>query len=55
MVGIQRDFATGLTNPTGIGFEEGLQSIMLFDDPSGLALATQERIYKLPICEDMVP
>jgi hypothetical protein len=49
----QRFFATGLANPTGIGFEEGFQSIMLYDDPSGLSLAARELIYKLPICEDM--
>jgi hypothetical protein len=48
-----RPFATGLTNPTGIGFDEGFQSIMLYDDPSGLGLAAREVIYKLPICEDM--
>ncbi len=48
-----RQFAGGLTNPTGIGFEEGLQSIMLYDDPSNFGLAAREVIYKLPICEDM--
>jgi hypothetical protein len=53
VTGPQRDFATGLTNPTGIGFDEGFQSIMLYDDPSGLGLAAREVIYKLPICEDM--
>jgi hypothetical protein len=49
----QRFFATGLANPTGIGFDEGFESIMLYDDPSVLGLAAREVIYKLPICEDM--
>jgi hypothetical protein len=52
----QRFFATGLANPTGIGFSEdngtASASTMLYDDPTGLALAAQERILKLPICED---
>jgi hypothetical protein len=49
----QREFMTGLANPTGVGFEEGLKSTMIFDDPSTLSLAGRELIYKLPICEDM--
>jgi len=52
----QRFFATGLANPTGIGFSQDngtpAASTMLYDDPTGLALAAQERILKLPICED---
>jgi hypothetical protein len=52
----QRFFATGLASPTGIGFSQDngtpSASTMLYDDPTGLALAAQERIYKLPICED---
>ena len=53
----QRFFATGLANPTGIGFSQDngtpAASTMLYDDPSGLALAARELIYKLPICEDL--
>ena len=52
----QRVFATGLASPTGIGFSEDngtpSASTMLYDDPTALALAAQERIYTLPICED---
>jgi hypothetical protein len=52
----QRFFATGLASPTGIGFSEdngtASASTMLYDDPTGLALAARELIYKLPICED---
>ena len=51
----QRVFA-GVSGPTGIGFSEdngtASASIMIYDDPTGLSLAAQERIYKLPICED---
>jgi hypothetical protein len=52
----QRVFASSLASPTGIGFSEdngtASASTMLFDDPTGLALAARELIYKLPICED---
>jgi hypothetical protein len=45
-----------LANPTGIGFSQdngtASASTMLYDDPTGLALAARELIYKLPICED---
>jgi hypothetical protein len=50
----QRQFAGGLANPTGIGFdEEATPSTMLYDDPSNFGLAARELIYKLPVCEDM--
>lgn len=52
----QRFFATGLASPTGIGFSQDngtpSASTMLYDDPTALGLAAQERIYKTPICED---
>ncbi len=49
-----RQFASGMTSPTGIGFdEEGSHSTMLFDDQSQLNLAGREAIYKVPVCEDM--
>jgi hypothetical protein len=51
-----RQFASGMTSPTGIGFdEEGSHSTMLFDDQSQLGLAGREAIYKVPVCEDMLP
>lgn len=49
----QRFFGLGFTSPTGFGFSEGSGSTMIYDDPSALGLAAQERITKLPICEDM--
>ena len=53
----QRFFGTGFTTPTGIGFSEDngstSASTMVYDDLSALNLAAQERITKLPICEDM--
>jgi hypothetical protein len=60
----QRQFAGGLTSPTGIGFDEGtlpstvtsptpFPSIVLYDDQSQLGLAAREALYKLPICEDL--
>jgi hypothetical protein len=59
-----RQFASGLTLPSGIGFDEGIlpstltsptpfPSIVLYDDQSNLGLAAREVLYKLPICEDM--
>jgi hypothetical protein len=60
----QRQFAGGLTFPSGIGFDEGtlpgtltsptpFPSTVLYDDQSNLGLAAREALYKLPICEDM--
>jgi hypothetical protein len=53
----QRVFATGLASPTGVGFSQDngtpAASTMLYDDPTALGLTAQERIYKLPICEDI--
>jgi hypothetical protein len=49
-----RQFASGMTSPSGLGFdEEGTHSTMLFDDQSQLGLAGREAIYKVPVCEDM--
>jgi hypothetical protein len=51
----QRVFAT-VAGATGIGFSEdngtASASTMIYDDPTGLALAAREVIYKTPICED---
>jgi hypothetical protein len=41
----------GLT--TGLGVADDLNSFMDFTDPSGLGLASQQIIYKMPLCEDM--
>jgi hypothetical protein len=49
----QRFFATGFASPLGVGFSEGSRSMMVFDDQSGLALAAQVIVRKMPICEDM--
>ena len=38
---------------TGLGVADDLNSFMAFTDPSGLGLAGQEVIYKMPLCEDM--
>jgi hypothetical protein len=38
---------------TGLGVADDLQSLMVFTDSSGLDLAGQEVITKLPLCEDM--
>ena len=57
----QRVFASGLANPTGIGFSKvdgtttpasSSASTMLYDDPSQFGLTAREVVYKLPICED---
>jgi len=49
----QRFFGTGFGNPTGIGFSEGTETMMIFDDPTALGLPAQEIVTKFPICEDM--
>jgi len=38
---------------TGLGVADDLNSFVAFTDPSGLGLAGQEVIYKMPLCEDM--
>ncbi len=51
-----RQYAGGMTSPTGIGFdEEGSHSVMLFDDQSQLNLAGREAVYQVPVCEDVLP
>jgi hypothetical protein len=51
----QRLFAN-IVGPSGIGFSQdngtAAASTVLYDDPTALGLAAQEKIYKLPICED---
>lgn len=49
---LQRRYANTL-DPVGIGFSEGLKSTMVYDDLSGLGLAAQIVVRKMPICEDM--
>jgi hypothetical protein len=48
-----RFYATTFANPFGVGFSEGLKSTMVYDDQSGLGLAAQVIVRKMPICEDM--
>jgi hypothetical protein len=38
---------------TGVGIADDLGSLMALTDPSGLGLAAQEVIIKVPLCEDM--
>lgn len=40
-------------NPTGLGVSDGLNSLMVYDDPSGVGLAAQEVLTRVPVCEDM--
>lgn len=49
----QRTYGNTFANITGIGFSEGLQSVMIYADPTAVALAAQEVVTKLPVCEDM--
>ncbi|HWN51193.1 MAG TPA: hypothetical protein VNO18_15490 [Xanthobacteraceae bacterium] len=46
-------FSGGSRFTTGLGVADDLKSLMVFTDPSGLNLALQEIITKLPLCEDM--
>jgi hypothetical protein len=49
-----RTYVSGLSGfVTGLGVADDLQSLMTFTDPTGLDLAGQEAIVKLPLCEDM--
>jgi hypothetical protein len=38
---------------TGLGVADDLKSVMTFTDPTGIGLADQEVIVKVPLCEDM--
>jgi hypothetical protein len=50
----QRQFAGGLTSPTGIGFDEGtLPSTVTSPTPFPSIVLYDEALYKLPICEDL--
>jgi hypothetical protein len=46
-------FSGGTGFTTGLGVADDLNSFMAFTDPSGLGLAGQEAIFKMPLCEDM--
>ena len=49
-----RTYVSGLSGfVTGLGAADDLKSFMTFADPTGLGLAGQEVITKLPLCEDM--
>jgi len=49
-----RTYVSGLSGSvTGLGAADDLKSFMTFTDPTGLGLAGQEVIVKLPLCEDM--
>ena len=40
-------------NPTGLGFSDGLNSLMVYDDMSNILAAQREVVTRVPICEDM--
>ena len=46
-------FSGGTGLMTGLGVADDLGSVMNFIDPSGLGLAAEEVIVKVPLCEDM--
>ena len=46
-------FTGGQPLVRGLGVADDLQSLMIFADSSGIGLAGQEVIAKLPLCEDM--
>jgi hypothetical protein len=48
-----RTYVTGLSIVTGLGVAEDLESLIVMGDPTALGLAAQERMTKLPLCEDM--
>lgn len=49
-----RSYLTGIVPPvTGLGVADDLGSLMVFTDPTTLALDAQEVIVKLPLCEDI--
>jgi hypothetical protein len=49
-----RTYITGLSTLTGLGVADDLGSLMIFTDPSGIGLASQEVVTRLPLCEDML-
>ena len=49
-----RTYFSGGSGPTtGLGVADDLNSFMAFTDASGIGLAAQEVIFKMPLCEDM--
>jgi hypothetical protein len=49
-----RTYVSGLSSfITGLGVADDLGSLMVFADQSGIGLAGQEVITKLPLCEDI--
>ena len=49
-----RTYVSGLPGLiTGLGVADDLKSFMAFTDLSGLGLAAQEVIIKVPLCEDI--
>ena len=49
-----RTYVSGLSSVvTGLGVADDLGSLMVFTDRSGIGLAGQEVITKLPLCEDI--
>ncbi len=49
----QRNYGNSFPNITGVGFSEGLQSMMVYSDPTAVGSTAQEVVTKLPVCEDM--
>lgn len=40
-------------NPTGIGFSDGINSMVVYTDPSAIGATDAEVLARMPICEDM--
>ncbi len=48
-----RTYLGGTPIITGLGVADDLKSLMVFTDPSAVALAAQEVVTRLPLCEDV--
>jgi hypothetical protein len=48
-----RNYAIALPSPTGIGFSNTLNAMLVYGDPSGIGAPGAEVVVKLPICEDI--
>jgi hypothetical protein len=48
-----RTYLGGTPIITGLGVADDLKSLMVFSDPSAVALAAQEVVTRLPLCEDI--
>jgi len=48
-----RTYLTGVALTTGLGVADDLGSLIVMNDPTAVGLAGQERMTKVPLCEDM--